>query len=43
MHVLIGKGNYLTPATREDVCEIDVGVGQFLITQRIWPIASQSR
>ena len=43
MHVLIGKGNYLTPATRDDVCEIDVGVGQFFITQHIRPIASQYR
>ena len=27
--------DYITSATREDVCDIDVGVGQFLITQRI--------
>ena len=41
-HLLIGKGNALPPAAREEICNIEVG-GASPIAQRVRPVASKFR
>ncbi|GMF29745.1 unnamed protein product [Phytophthora lilii] len=41
-HLLIGKGNALSPAARGVVCDIDVG-GAKPVAQRVQKVASQLR